>query len=78
VRFPIVGNICEELADEKVAIEVGSFNLIRENTTIPVPQIKAWGRAINNTLSLGLFMPRNLSTASVSAAFSGLTRRHDS
>src|SRR6266480_1097052 len=56
VRFPIVGNVCEELADEKVAMEVEALSLLREKTTIPVPQVKAWGRAVDNTLGLGPFI----------------------
>lgn len=56
VRFPIVGNVCEKLADEKVAMEVEVLTLIRETTTIPVPHIKAWGLAADNVLGLGPFL----------------------
>ena len=56
IRFPRVGNICSEYADEKVAMEVEILSLIREKTTIPVPQIKAWGLATSNPLGLGPFI----------------------
>lgn len=56
VRFPIVGNVCDEYADEKVAMEVEVLSLIRNNTTIPVPYIRAWGRAAENPLGLGPFI----------------------
>ncbi|KAF7511853.1 hypothetical protein GJ744_003086 [Endocarpon pusillum] len=56
VRFPIVGNVCDELVDEKVAMEVEVLSLIRKHTNIPVPRVKAWGRAVDNTLGLGPFI----------------------
>jgi aminoglycoside phosphotransferase (APT) family kinase protein len=56
IRFPRVGNICGKYADEKVAMEVEVMTLIREKTTIPVPQIKAWGLAASNPLGLGPFI----------------------
>jgi len=56
VRLPIVGNVSKESADEKVTMEVEVLNLIRENTTIPVPHVTAWGRAADNPLGLGPFM----------------------
>jgi hypothetical protein len=59
VRFPIVGNVCNELADEKVAIEVEMLTLIGQGTTVPVPEIKAWGLAVDNTLGLGPFIIMN-------------------
>ncbi|KAH8706082.1 hypothetical protein GQ44DRAFT_819114 [Phaeosphaeriaceae sp. PMI808] len=60
VRFSIVGNVCDELADEKVAMEVQVLNLIRQHTNIPVPRVKAWGRAVDNTLGLGPFIIMDL------------------
>lgn len=37
-------------------MEVEVMSLIREKTTIPVPQIKAWGLAASNPLGLGPFI----------------------
>jgi aminoglycoside phosphotransferase (APT) family kinase protein len=54
VRFPMVGKIIN--ADEKVEIEVATINLIRQRTTIPVPEVKVWGLAAENPLGLGPFM----------------------
>lgn len=56
VRFPRGGKVCETYADEKVAMEVAALNIIREQTTIPVPKVHAWGLAASNTLGLGPFM----------------------
>ncbi len=56
VRFPRVGNVCGEYADEKVAMEVKVVSLICEKTTIPVPKIKAWGLAASNPFGLGSFI----------------------
>lgn len=41
LRFPRVGKVHNSYADEKVAMEVAAINLIRRETTIPVPDIKA-------------------------------------
>lgn len=54
VRFPMVGKVIN--ADEKVEIEVATMNLIRQRTTIPIPEIKAWGLAVDNSLGIGPFM----------------------
>jgi hypothetical protein len=56
LRLPLVGNVCDEYADEKVAMEIETLSIIRENTTIPVPDIKAWGLAVDNPLGLGPFI----------------------
>lgn len=56
VRFPRGGQVNGEYVDEKVAMEVAAINLIRSNTTIPVPKIEAWGTAAQNPLSLGPFI----------------------
>ncbi|KAI9695767.1 MAG: hypothetical protein M1820_008439 [Bogoriella megaspora] len=56
VRFPRVGNVSDGYADEKVAMEVKALSLIREQTTIPVPKVHAWGLAAQNTLGLGPFI----------------------
>lgn len=56
VRFPRKGMICDDYADEKVAMEVTALNLIRDRTTIPVPRVHAWGTAASNTLGLGPFI----------------------
>ncbi|KAJ5797149.1 uncharacterized protein N7518_005689 [Penicillium psychrosexuale] len=56
IRFPRVGMICNDYADEKVAMEVTALNLIRTSTGIPVPQVRAWGPAASNPLGLGPFI----------------------
>jgi hypothetical protein len=56
VRFPRVGNVCNDYSDEKVAMEVTALNLIYNRTTIPVPKIQAWGPAVSNPLGLGPFI----------------------
>ena len=55
-RLPRVSSICPEYADEKVAMEIEALLLIRENTSIPVPKIYAWGHADENPLGLGPFI----------------------
>lgn len=54
VRFPMVGKVMN--ADEKTEIEVATMQLIRLRTTIPIPEIKAWGRAADNDLGIGPFI----------------------
>ncbi|KAI1820752.1 hypothetical protein F4861DRAFT_533465 [Xylaria intraflava] len=54
VRFPMVGKVMT--ADEKVEIEVATMELIRERTSIPIPDIKAWGLAADNPLGIGPFI----------------------
>ncbi|KAE9964324.1 hypothetical protein BLS_008454 [Venturia inaequalis] len=54
VRFPIDGKV--KNPDEKVEIEVATIKVIRENTDIPVPEVKAWGLASENKLELGPFI----------------------
>ncbi|KAH8432028.1 phosphotransferase family protein [Aspergillus melleus] len=56
VRFPRVGRVSDDYADEKVAMEVTALNIIRNRTTIPVPRVHAWGPAATNSLSLGPFI----------------------
>jgi aminoglycoside phosphotransferase (APT) family kinase protein len=56
VRFPRVGMVCDDYADEKVAMEVTVLSRIRNETTIPVPRVHAWGPAASNSLSLGPFI----------------------
>lgn len=56
VRFPRVGMVSDDHADEKVAMEVAAMSLIRDKTTIPVPKVQAWGSAANNPLGLGPFI----------------------
>jgi aminoglycoside phosphotransferase (APT) family kinase protein len=74
VRFPLVGNVRSEYADEKVAMEVEVMTLIREKTTIPVPQIKAWGLAASNPLSLGPFIIMDFIEG---VSLNGLLRNHN-
>ncbi|KAM5347251.1 hypothetical protein ACJ41O_010256 [Fusarium nematophilum] len=54
VRFPMVGKVIT--LDEKVEIEVATMKLIRQRTTIPVPEVKAWGLAADNALGIGPFI----------------------
>jgi hypothetical protein len=56
LRFPRVGKVHDSCMDEKVAMEVAVVNLIREKSTIPVPNIHAWGIGAENTLGLGPFI----------------------
>lgn len=56
LRFPRVGQVCDDYADEKVAMEVAALKLIRNKTTIPVPRVHAWGPAASNVLGLGPFI----------------------
>ncbi|KAI9848064.1 MAG: hypothetical protein M1837_001166 [Sclerophora amabilis] len=56
VRFPLVGHVSPEHADEKVAMEVEAMRFIGERTDIPVPEIKYWGLAAENPLGLGPFV----------------------
>ncbi|KAB8260079.1 phosphotransferase enzyme family protein [Aspergillus pseudonomiae] len=56
VRFPRAGMVCDDYANEKVAMEVSALGLIRDRTTIPVPIVQAWGPAISNPLGLGPFI----------------------
>ncbi len=56
VRFPRVGKVCDDYADEKVAMEVRALSLIRNSTTVPVPRVQAWGSAASNLLDLGPFI----------------------
>lgn len=53
-RFPMVGKVVN--ADEKIEIEVATMNLIRQRTTIPIPEVKAWGLATDNALGIGPFI----------------------
>lgn len=56
VRFPRVGMVSDDHADEKVAMEVAALNLIGDRTSIPVPKVRAWGLAASNSLGLGPFI----------------------
>ncbi|KAL2830101.1 phosphotransferase enzyme family protein [Aspergillus pseudoustus] len=56
VRCPRVGMVCDNLADEKVAMEVSALRLIGDRTAIPVPKVHAWGPAARNTLGIGPFI----------------------
>lgn len=56
LRFPRVKSICPKYADEKVVMEVEALSLIRERTSVPVPDVKAWGLADSNPLGLGPFI----------------------
>lgn len=56
VRFPRVGMVSDDHADEKVAMEVAALGIIGNRTTIPVPKVRAWGLAASNSLGLGPFI----------------------
>ncbi|KAJ5958048.1 uncharacterized protein N7479_005198 [Penicillium vulpinum] len=56
LRLPLVRRVALDYADEKVAMEVEAYKLIRKNTTMPVPKIYAWGLANANPLGLGPFI----------------------
>ncbi|KAJ5633892.1 hypothetical protein N7528_001734 [Penicillium herquei] len=56
VRFPRIGYISKDIMDEKVAMEVSTLRLLRSQTTIPVPNVRAWGTAADNTLGVGPFI----------------------
>ncbi|CAI7600821.1 unnamed protein product [Penicillium glandicola] len=56
LRFPRGSSVSSDFADEKVAMEVEAIDLIRKNTTIPVPTVHAWGLAEANPLGLGPFI----------------------
>ncbi|KAJ0116685.1 phosphotransferase [Diaporthe amygdali] len=42
--------------DEKIRAEVAAMRLVRENTTIPVPEIYAWGTSADNPTGYGPFI----------------------
>jgi hypothetical protein len=50
LRLPRVGALCEDYANEKIAIEVEVLSLIREQTSIPVPVVYPWGLAADSPL----------------------------
>ncbi|KAK0635392.1 hypothetical protein B0T17DRAFT_516162 [Bombardia bombarda] len=56
IRFPLVGRTSQAHCDEKVAGELAVLELLRERTTIPVPEVKVWGLADEDPLGLGPFM----------------------
>ncbi len=56
VRFAQYGSVCDEYANEKVAMEVEALSLIRAQTDVPVPAIPGWGPADANPLGLGPFI----------------------
>ncbi|KAF1958608.1 hypothetical protein CC80DRAFT_514698 [Byssothecium circinans] len=56
IRLPLLGRTSQAHRDEKVASEVATLKLLRERTNVPVPVVKAWGRADENPLRLGPFM----------------------
>lgn len=55
LRMPIVGNVCDDYVDEKIAVEVEALSLLR-NKNIPVPGIITWGLTAANPLRLGPFI----------------------
>ena len=55
LRFPRFGAICEDSADEKIAMEVEVLSLTHERG-VPVPKVYSWGLAAANPLGLGAFI----------------------
>ncbi|RMD41225.1 hypothetical protein DV735_g3921, partial [Chaetothyriales sp. CBS 134920] len=55
LRMPIVGNVSEEYADEKVAIEVEVLSILHQSD-VPVPRVMAWGLKPANPLDLGPYI----------------------
>lgn len=55
LRMPIVGSVCDEYADEKVAMEVEALSLLRDKN-VPVPGVIAWGLTAANPLGLGPYV----------------------
>ncbi|EAW20533.1 uncharacterized protein NFIA_029650 [Aspergillus fischeri NRRL 181] len=53
LRLPRGSSISPECADEKVAMEIEALHLVREKTSIPVPEIHAWGFSEENPLADG-------------------------
>lgn len=43
-------------ADEKIDIEVATMDLLRQRTTIPILEVKAWGMAAEDALGIGPFI----------------------
>ncbi|KAE8148026.1 hypothetical protein BDV25DRAFT_142161 [Aspergillus avenaceus] len=56
LRLPRASSISPEYADEKVAMEVEALYLLREEASIPVPEVYAWGFAREDQLGLGPFI----------------------
>ena len=54
IRFPIPGKAL--FAEEKFQNEVATMRFIRQNTSIPIPEIIAYGTAAENPTGLGPFM----------------------
>src|SRR5689334_12407782 len=54
--FLLLGSTSQAYRDEKVAGEVAALKLLREQTNVPIPEVKAWGRAAENPLGLGPFI----------------------
>ncbi|KAJ4415023.1 hypothetical protein N0V82_007605 [Gnomoniopsis sp. IMI 355080] len=42
--------------DEKIRAEVAAMKLVRDNTTIPVPEVYGWGTAVENPTGYGPFI----------------------
>ncbi|KAJ9610172.1 hypothetical protein H2204_015413 [Knufia peltigerae] len=55
LRMPIIGSVCDEYADEKIAVEVEVLSLLRDSN-VPVPGIIAWGLTAANPLGLGPYI----------------------
>lgn len=56
IRFPKPGHTSTALRDEKVANEVQFMKYLRQNTTIPLPQVIDWGLTEESPQRLGPFI----------------------
>ncbi|KAK1970205.1 hypothetical protein LY78DRAFT_744572 [Colletotrichum sublineola] len=56
IRFPKPGHISTAFLEEKLVNEVHTIEFIRQNTTIPVPFVHAWGLAHESPRQLGPFI----------------------
>ncbi|KAK2035571.1 hypothetical protein LX32DRAFT_633327 [Colletotrichum zoysiae] len=56
IRFPKPGHISKALLEEKLVNEVRAIGFIRQNTTIPVPFVHAWGLTHESPRQLGPFI----------------------
>ncbi|KAF9886617.1 hypothetical protein FE257_011257 [Aspergillus nanangensis] len=56
LRLPRVSSVSSEYADEKIMMEAEALSLIHKRTSIPVPDVRAWGYSKHNPLELGPFL----------------------
>lgn len=56
IRFPYPGRVYEAWRDEKVKNEVMVMNCIRQQTQIPIPDVRCWGLTQESPQRLGPFI----------------------